>query len=313
MQGWANTAVDKVFHDQRHRADNTTEESELMLHNMMINIAKELNQATSGFDISRPGTEDDPKAIMDFCMASGGFLEEALRRNPGSRALAFTLPVENGGHEVLLPHYNSVSVKFLDINMLAEDMGAIPIPPDHEEAGQFLPRQLSEGKRSFDMALCDGQVRRTHIRAEYRERREANRLNWVQLALGLEHLKEGGTMIVLMHKVEAWRSVRILHQFSKFATVKVFKPSRAHNTRSSFYMVVSDIQVFHPEAAKAVEGWKKMWNAATFGTEEDVQKIIDSGQMAQEVLDEFGDTLVGLGTKIWKIQGDALTEKGWGN
>lgn len=280
----------------------------------MLRNGEELAAATVGFDDSVVDPENNPFSIVDFCMAPGACLHTALHENPGSRALAFTLPVEMGGHEVWLPYHDSVDVKFMDINLLAEDMGAVDIPEHHEEASQFIPRVLTKGRRPFNLALCDGQVLRTHARAPYRERREAQRLTSVQLALGLGHLKEGGTMVVLLHKVEAWRTVILLHLFSKFSNVQLFKPSKSHTTRSSFYMIASNIKVLHPEAIEAVEQWKKMWQAATFGTEEDFQETFQGGSTPEEVLDEFGDTLVETGTAIWKIQGDALikrTEKGW--
>lgn len=195
-------------------------------------------------------------------------------------------------------------------------MGATTIPEQHEEAVQFVPRVLTAGQRSFDLALCDGQVLRPvlHTRASYREARENDRLSWVQLGLGLSHLKEGGTMIVLLHNVEAWRNVQLLYLFSKISRMKLFKPSRAHAARGSFYMVASDIRVSCTEAVEAVERWKTLWRAATFGTEEELDKIAEDGSTPEELLAGFGDTVVELGTQIWKIQGDALAEKlknGW--
>ncbi|CZT24138.1 uncharacterized protein RCC_09855 [Ramularia collo-cygni] len=199
-------------------------------------------------------------------MAPGGFLSIALRRNAGSRALAFTLPTSDGGHKVLLPSTENVQVRFIDITMFAADMGVTNVPNDHEEAHNFLPRAFTQDKRMFDLAICDAQVLRTHARASYREAREASRLTTTQLALGLGNLKEGGTMSVLLHKVEAWRTVRLLHQFSKFSNVRLFKPLKAHTTRSSFYMVASHIRPLHIEAVRATEEWRRTWKLATFGT-----------------------------------------------
>jgi len=60
--------------------------------------------------------------------------------------------------------------------------------------------------------------------------REARRLAVTQLAIGLEHVKIGGTMVVLLHKVEATDTVSLLYRFSKFSSVKLFKPT----VKSSF-------------------------------------------------------------------------------
>lgn len=280
----------------------------------MARNAEELNEATNEFKIARAATGDDPQSIVDFCMAPGAFLNAALLANPGSRALAFTLPVDKGGHEVLLPAKDSTNIYYVDINHLAGDMGVVDIPEGHEEAYEFLTRRLTEGKRSFDLALCDGQVLRTHPRPSYRDRREAHRLGSVQLTLALEHLKEGGTMIVLLHNVERWQNIRLLQLFSKISNVQLFKPGRFHSIRNSFYMVASDVQVLQSEAIEAVKGWKGAWKAATFGSDEDFLEAFENGITVQQTLDEFGDALIEMGTKIWKIQADALIAKdarGW--
>lgn len=67
---------------------------------MMIQNGEELERATGGFTISRTDTYSTPASIIDFCMASGAFLHLALRTNSNARALAFTLPVTDGGHTV---------------------------------------------------------------------------------------------------------------------------------------------------------------------------------------------------------------------
>jgi hypothetical protein len=76
-------------------------------------------------------------------------------------------------------------VDFLDVNMLAPDMGVESVPPEHPEALDFLPRQL-QSQKVFDLVICDGQVLRTHERAAHRETREATRLTLEQLARSLE-------------------------------------------------------------------------------------------------------------------------------
>ncbi|KAK3612840.1 hypothetical protein LTR22_028432 [Elasticomyces elasticus] len=233
-------------------------------------------------------------------MAPGGFLKTALNVNAGARAVAFTLPVEDGGHKILLPLSDNIQVKCLDITMPATDMGVTNILKEHEDASKFLPR------------MFPADILRTHTRASYREAREASRLTVTQLALGLEHLKQGGTMIVLLHKVEAWRTVRLLHQFSKFSTVQLFKPTKAHATRSSFYMVATSIYPLRAEAVKAVEDWKETWRLATFGTEHEYREATSKDDATvHAILEDFGDNLVDWGKKIWKTQSDALAQKSW--
>ncbi|KAK4546825.1 hypothetical protein LTR36_001557 [Oleoguttula mirabilis] len=309
-KGWSSKEADKFFEKQRQVADNCDAPTARLFYDMMQRMALYLNQATGGLTVANPAGSTDV-SIMDFCMAPGGFLGTALSLNPGSRALAFTLPSESGGHEILLPYTPNVTTKFLDITMLAADMGVMDIPIAHPDAANFLPQVFKPGP-TFDLVLCDGQVLRTQARASYRENREARRLTTTQLALGLEHVKPDGTMIVLLHKVEAWETVRLLHRFSKFSTVQLFKPTTSHAKRSSFYMVAAGIQHQHPEAVLAVECWKTSWKVVTFGTDEECEGAVREGELAvDEVLEEFGPELVRMGRAVWEVQAKALARAPW--
>lgn len=220
----------------------------------MQKIGEELHLATKAFT---PSIDDwRPIHILDMCMAQGGFLATALSKSAGSKAVAFSLPVPQGGHKVLLPkRLKVVDTRFLDITMLAEDMGVDHIPQDHPDANNFVSRQLNPYQH-FGLALCDGQVLRTHERSSYRQKKEARRLTNTQLALSLEHLLPGGTMVVLLHKIDAWDTIQIVQQFHKFATVKLFKPTTGHAKRSSFYMVASNVESRHPAVSEAIGRWK---------------------------------------------------------
>ncbi|KMU83915.1 hypothetical protein CIHG_01699 [Coccidioides immitis H538.4] len=149
--------------------------------------------------------------------------------------------------------------------------------------GSLDPREV------FDLVICDGQVLRTHDRAAYREEREARRLTLTQLALGVEHVRHGGTIVALLHKIEAWDTVSLLYTFSKFSSVQVFKPQKFHAKRSSFYMVATNIQSQHDEAILAIRKWKTLWRLATFGTDEQYGNAVDESETGVEaVLEKFG-------------------------
>ena len=137
-----------------------------------------------------------------------------------------------------------MTVKFLDLTMLAADKGVTEkeVPSEHADAPNFHLTSVFSNRVLFDLVLCDGNVLRTHDRPAYRELREVQRLQHSQLALGLERVREGGTMVVLLHKVEAWESVQMLYTFRRFSRVRVFKPSMGYTKRSSFYMVAKDIR-----------------------------------------------------------------------
>ncbi|MBE3049910.1 hypothetical protein IMZ48_46915 [Candidatus Bathyarchaeota archaeon] len=270
---------------------------------MMQKIGQELHENTGAFETTRWSPR-----ILDMCMAPGGFLSKALELNPGSRATAFSLPTRDGGHKVLLQKKDRVKMKFLDITMLAADMGVMNIPTGHEDADNFLPAQF-EPNEEFDIVLCDGQVLRTQSRASYRDDREATRLICAQLVLGLEHLRKGGTMIVLMHKAEAWDTVLTLRSFSTFSNITLYKPKKAHTKRSSFYLIAKDIDSKSPEGISAVKEWKEAWRLATFETGQEREREIRANDPPMaEVLEKFGPKLISLGTHVWKVQADSLAE-----
>lgn len=318
-KGWKNPEGDRFFEVQRKQADKGSQKTQFFLDRMMRNIANEMQESTGAFSIpdsTGAAEQGHQKRILDCCMAPGVYLEAALKHNPGAHALAFTLPPEKGGHTPLLKsdEPRGLDIRLLDLTMLAADMGVTQdqMPKDHPEAATFLPRQVKDGQ-TFDLVICDGQVLRTHQphRAAYREPREARRLALTQLVLGLDNMRPGGTMIVLLHKVEAWGNVRLLHTFSNFSRVQLFKPTSGHAKRSSFYMVATDIRSEHPSAKKAVDQWKDEWKVATFASDKEYWEI--SSQTSAQgrrgvdlVLQEFGPELVRLGCKVWKIQAEAL-------
>lgn len=277
----------------------------------MEDIAKEMQCFTRAFTI-KPGQE--APAVLDLCMAPGTYLSKALERNPTAHAVAFSLPPSQGGLVPIVTESETVKIHLLDITMLAADMGLAPgdVPPEHPDADSFLHSRYLEGGRDFDLVLCDGAIRRTHERPEYRMHgRETRRLLLTQLALGLEHLRPGGTMIILLHKIERINTIRLLRGFKAFANVVLFKPKSGHAKRSSFYMIASAIRSDGEEATEAVAEWKREWKVATLGTDEewreDYARVAGFGELGVEgVLEDFGPALIKMGQKAWKTQADAL-------
>lgn len=273
---------------------------------MMKGIAKEMDSTTRGalrVHVRRP----DRPQILDFCTAPGGFLESAIKINSGARATAFSLPPTQGGHEIIMPMDSSVAFKYADVTMFAGDMGYTDaVPAENPDAASFVLERNVGPEQRFHLVFCDGQVLRTHVRAAYRERWEARRLTATQLAIGLEHVSPGGTMVVLLHKLDAPDTASLLHTFSRFSTIQLFKPKKAHAKRSSFYMVAQDIQNDLPQAREAIEAWKLMWKTLTFAPDEDRWKAADGHMDEQELVEQFGPDLVRLGRSIWEIQAEAL-------
>lgn len=74
-------------------------------------------------------------------------------------------------------------------------------------------------------------------------------------------------------------------------------------------MVGSDIRTEHPEVAKAISQWKRMWEVATFGSDDDYEnQVRGNSSCVQDILDDFGPEVVLLGRNIWAIQAQALSK-----
>ncbi|KAK3295260.1 uncharacterized protein B0H64DRAFT_321444 [Chaetomium fimeti] len=169
--GWESKDGDTHFQQQRQRADYADAKTKLSFFNLMRDIGLELDKATSALTIDHDA--DTRPAILDLCMAPGGFAAAALHRNPSALLRGISLPRTLGGHEMLLRNWShtdpnaDIYVTFRDITLLAAEMGTplSRIPASHPDAGSFSAyRPFLDQK--FDLVFCDGQVLRTHERAE---------------------------------------------------------------------------------------------------------------------------------------------------
>jgi 23S rRNA U2552 (ribose-2'-O)-methylase RlmE/FtsJ len=306
-KGWKSKKGDEYFQRQRSSADQADGHVKRIFFNMMRQIGEELHDTTSAF--TPQSAKDAGIKVLDICMAPGGFSAAIFKEHQDAKISAITLPKSQNGHDILLPDWKNdrrLEFYFADVTMLAVEMGVSVIPTGHPDAANFLSdRPFSDQK--YDLVFCDGQVLRMHPRAEYREKREAWRLLTSQLVVSLQRVKENGTIIVLLHRLDAWDTVALLHTLNRFSSLQLFKPKKKHAVKSSFYVVAKNIQSSGEEIPTAIETWKREWYIATFGTEEEYEENrIQQDDMVRRVLRDFGDELVTLGGSIWKIQSDAL-------
>jgi 23S rRNA U2552 (ribose-2'-O)-methylase RlmE/FtsJ len=314
LQGWQNPEGDEFFKTLREHADHPGKAGRERFYKMNKNIGMQL--AKAGAFTTTPSIET--VHALNLCMAPGGYTWSLLEAHQSARISGITLPVGIGGHPMVLPYGRNdprVQVEFMDITMMAPEFGTpiAEIPPEHPEAASFSTQVLYQDV-SFDIVLCDGNVLRTHKRAEYRQGREALRLTVSQLIFGMKRIKTGGTFIILLHKADAWVSVELLQILESFSKIQLFKPARIHAQRSSFYVIAKDVQPKHPKAIEAIQKWQKDWWRATFAGKEHTgeDKEVDE-QRVYSVLDSFGPKLIELGRPIWKVQLDALRRASYTN
>ncbi len=274
---------------------------------MMQAIGKELQDATGAFSFSNKMIQ-----VLDLCMAPGGFAAYSLQENPMGVVDAFSLPEAEGGHPVLVPKRDTrVRVCFTDITMWAEELGVDHIPDNHPDASKFQSAWPYRC-RAYDLVICDGQALHAHEVAEYRKRTEQTRLLNSQLVLGLQRIKAGGTMIVLLHKPYKWRCVKLLYTFSRFSDIQLFKPRRYHREKSSFYLIAKNVQPKSEAAIHAINTFRRLWCCATFETDQSEGENDErDGDDMGSILEEFGPAFIELARPIWAIQAAALGEARW--
>ncbi|KAH0366927.1 NAD(P)-binding protein, partial [Aureobasidium melanogenum] len=305
-KGWQNPAGDTFFEKRRQQSINADERSQKILFDMMGRIGEETNASTVAFSLSNA-----MPAVLDLCVAPGGFVKYVLQINPFARVDAFCLLEQQGGHKMRIPFGRSdprVSVAFQDVTLFADEFGLPDIFKDPKNESNLALRWPYTTDR-YDMVICDGQVpRQNRVEDDYFE---PLRLTYSQLFLGLKRVASGGTMIVLLHRSGRVRIFRLLRMFCQFSQVQIFKPAKAHAIKSSFYLVANNIQPDNPACIAAMNLFKLIWQRATVKDESAASALLykDLGQVEKSLqpeLEDFGERFVELVRPTWKIQADAL-------
>lgn len=250
--------------------------------------------------------------ILDLCMAPGGFTTTAKTRLPGSLIDAITLPSQLGGYEVMVENICQ-HITYADITMYSKEMiWDGNIPARHPDFERFEICRPYIGNR-YDIVICGGAVVENRRREPYRNVCERSRLTASQLVFAMNRLKPGGSMVLLLHHIEAWDTVCILHAFNKFSNIQLYKNPKHHALGSSFYLVAKDVNLDHDAARISLTYWKDLWRYLTFKEFENTPSPSSSlygseDAFIQKLMDEFGQQFWGLARPVWEIQAKALRQ-----
>ncbi|KOS36095.1 hypothetical protein ACN38_g13213, partial [Penicillium nordicum] len=241
-KGWLNPDGDKFFEDRKRNATNPDPEVKESLYNMTLDIGNALASTTGVFKL-----ESSYPRILDLCMAPGGFSATAKRELPESIIDAITLPPQTGGYEVMADNICR-HITYADITMYSKEMisdGHIPADrPDSERFETSSPYVENQ----YDIVICGGAVAKAHLMERHRSECERSLLTVSQLVFAMNRLKPGGSIVLLLHHVESWDTVCILHAFNQFSHIQLFKHPKCHAIKSSFYLVAKNIDLHHENA-----------------------------------------------------------------
>jgi hypothetical protein len=229
-----------------------------------------------------------------------------LRKNASANGTGVSLPVDDGGHEFLLEEHHRARFHLYSTNLTYYQLGPSIIVDDRL---QTVPSQISE--HSFDLVLLDGHQLRTQASALPWD---STRLLISQLILGLQSVKEGGTVIMKLpmpHKPIAARILYLFHTIS-FRLLR-WKPRSMHASRGTFYMVAKGVGNGKegPRIPIILQALKNLWVNLTFGGEEGSGRHLIPGDLdflisMDDLVSHHLDWLTKLGTPLWKVQKTAL-------
>ncbi|KAM7198964.1 hypothetical protein V8F33_004701 [Rhypophila sp. PSN 637] len=334
-EGWNNASADVHFQNERSSADNPTDQQKDRFYRMTCRIGNDLASFLGSGGLSLPSPPRRTIFVLDLCMAPGGFSTTVLSQNPNHDVSIYgvTLPVSMGGYEVRIPNWESdpriEDIRFLDVTMLASEVGITPdkIPALHPDKNSFITTPLFSDQQKFDIIFCGGTVVRNHTQSpsyqSYRQGSEGTRLLTSQLVIAMSRIRPGGTMVIVLHRADAWMNVALFYRFSKFSDVskmRLFKPARAHARKGSFYLVVCGVDPEKMEAQQSVDEWRRRWMFASMlsmdthqdlvgGDEDDADEQLSWN--AEAVLEDFGPQLIQLTRPVFKIQAEALRTAPW--
>jgi hypothetical protein len=223
---------------------------------------------------------------------------------------AVTLPPDDGGYQVMAKGIFR-DIVYADITMFAQEMApGSAIPTGHPELTKFESTRPFLGNR-YDIVFCGGAVGKNHPRAGYRENCEGSRLTISELVFALNRLKSGGSLVLLLHRVESWDTACLIHAFNQFSNIQLFKHQRYHAIKSSFYLVAKNIDLEHDTARLSLHYWKSLWRYLTIKDFENVVRPSSSlyepkSETICQLRDGFGSRFIELAEPIWKIQTQAL-------
>lgn len=95
-------------------------------------------------------------------------------------------------------------------------------------------------------------TRRAHNGAKHHKLYKRLQLATSQLVFALQRLRNQGSLVLVMHKLESFNTAEVIRTFTKCLSVRLFKLKTKHAITSSFYMVAIGVDTQSKEMQLAI-------------------------------------------------------------
>lgn len=113
---------------------------------------------------------------------------------------------------------------------------------------------------------------------------------------------------MLLHRSEAWDNLKLLQDFDKFSRIQLFKSTKSHVSRSSFYLIAQDVKPDQEDALAARKNWLQNWKDETFDLK---HRALPTEEELTDLLETFGGRIIELAEPIWALQKEGIEKSSW--
>ncbi|KAL0577584.1 hypothetical protein V5O48_004416 [Marasmius crinis-equi] len=291
------------FSHQKKQADKQDPEIQKAWFEAMKKVFEEINQ---NFDLIPVGT---PFSFLDVGCCPGGFSSYILSTFPQVHGTGVSLPVERGGHALLLEE--EIKPRF---DLLWADLTFLHLGNAQNFEPSFAPFPFGISHPGFELVILDGHPLRTagpdvHILGD--------RLLISSLIFGLWCVQRGGTIVMKLSMPDRKISAQILYMLDILSgDLRTWKPVHIHATRSTFYAVARNFGN-GPQASRyhgILTSLKSLWDELMLGSSEKPGKdrrLLDHDLdfiVNNRGLEQYSERLKALSTHLWMVEAASLAQ-----
>ncbi|KZP11217.1 hypothetical protein FIBSPDRAFT_756993 [Athelia psychrophila] len=306
-KGWDDQHIHDHFTQQRHTADTADPQLNDVWFRKMKVIFNEIDAKSGCISLA-----EQPLNFLDLGCCPGGFSSYILTQNPTATGLGISLDVSKGGHTFMLERnlQSRYNLLFADLTYFA-----LGPPSSPSSSASALPPQIKD--RQFSLIILDGHLLRNQ---EGVRPWDYYRLLIAQFVIGLQGLRDRGTLVVKLSRPDTVRTAKLLYMLDGLSGsngLVTCKPRSMHASRGTFYAVARNVGHGRIPISAMLEGLQNLWQDLTYGgsdgrgrflEEEDLDFIVTTENLVggPDIPNGYLDRLVELASDVWIGQADAL-------